>query len=144
MWKRFKLLIERDCTEPNPNKAEFPSNCSIQVSLVQMASIASQRLHPHLPLCAGPGHTLMTLSCSGSRAQFLFLPGHPTSSLLQRERNRGKGEYLRKKSYLWVNRIRLVYQLPIAAITNYPQESGLKQHKLIVLEVRGPKWVLGS
>lgn len=49
MRERVKLLIEGGCTELNPNKAEFPSNCSIQVSLVQMASIASQRLHPHLP-----------------------------------------------------------------------------------------------
>lgn len=131
MRKRVKLLIEGGCTELNPNKAEFPSNCSKFPWSRWLQSPARGSTHTFpLPLRTGPGHTLMTLSWSGSQAHFLFLLGHPISYLLQRERNWGTGGYLRKKSCLWVNRIWVSVSVFSCCYTKLPQTQWLKTRKI--------------
>lgn len=116
VWKRFRLLIEGDHTEPNPNKAEFPANCSIQVSLVQMAARASQRLHPHLPTPAGcwPWMHTNDPQLLWLQAPFPFLLGHPTTSPAE-----GKAGALRKSHSLGETWFCLVSHFLIIAVTNH-------------------------
>lgn len=140
------MLIEGGCTEPNPNKAEFPSNCSIQVSLARwLPSPARGSTHTSPPLLCWPWtHT--------NDPQLFWLPGSLSlpawppnlTSPAEGKSLQGKGDIEEKGSPLGTSDLGVVFRFPIAAGTNSPRQSGLTQHLLMGLEVRSPKWVLES